>query len=709
MPGGYFTADVEIDIADTLFEGSGVFEVTLEDTLHNSTIFVAPFQIDEARAGEHLEEYQGPAEFNIPSADVLSDQLYTTISTNAVPYRSLDPPGFPVTDMFSIGLGHDNSWPSVGSVNIAYDDSLLVGVDETSLVLARFDLGSLEWVPVDSSRVVPGGNTATGLMDSRGVFCVFAGAGSDDENPPGGVEDLGGVPRDGVGHIEFLWTAPGEDGSEGGPVQEYILGYSQAPFTEASWDTISKRQIGLVPGAPGSDESALVHLPVPRTLYYFGLRSKDEASNLSPLSNMTYALAGMADPNLLPLPPTGFRAIDEPGDEGNAARLHWDRSYDDGGGKNTVVAYNLYRSNPPSALPEFLAVVPAGTTDYLDVTALNNTIHRYWVSASDGTNEVITAENRALPAQNTGVPLADFTSDGSVGVNDLSHLADTYGILSDDPEFDPLFDLDADDQIWEGDAAILEELFFEGGVPDTDPPGQNGEASVFVRYVPDEGELWHVDLSVTGVSNLAGFQAGVLFPSAEATFIGATGEVVHGELPLLNRNGGRTPIFVVQNTQPDRVRVATAIQDASELLAPEGQGYLCRMSFTGPGMESTTVLGVHLMDHEKRTNGHTEIMVSTPDVVTVLRPHLYRSYPNPCRTTAAMRFQIPQRGRVILRIFDVTGRVVRTLVDGHYDAGVHGVAWDTRTDARNEVASGMYFYRLETDGYTMARKLLVIR
>ena len=101
--------------------------------------------------------------------------------------------------------------------------------------------------------------------------------------------------------------------------------------------------------------------------------------------------------------------------------------------------------------------------------------------------------------------------------------------------------------------------------------------------------------------------------------------------------------------------------------------------------------------------------MATPDAATVLRPYLYRSYPNPCRAVAAMTFQIPQRSRVTLRIFDVTGRLVRTLVDDDYDAGVHGVAWDVRTDARHGVASGMYFYRLQTDGYTMARKLLVVR
>ncbi len=710
MPAGFFVAEAEVDISDSAFDGSGLFEVTLEDTLLNSTTFIAPFQIDETRAAEHVDVYQEAAEFNISSSDITSDQLYATISSNAVPYRTPEPPGVPVTDMFSIGLRDDDTWPSFGSVSIAYDDSLLRGLDETSLVMGRFDRAIEEWVVVDSSRVIPEANQVTGLVSERGVFCVFAGASSVDETLPGRVDDLGSVPVDGVGEVELLWTAPGDDGpGSEEPVQEYIVGYASEPFSEDDWHTVRKIRVGISPGVPGSDQWSIIRLPVPRNLYYLGLRSKDEASNLSPLSNITYVVAGMADPNLVPAPPTDLHAVDQPDDEGGAVRLGWQRSYDDGGGKGSVVAYVLYRSNPPSVLPESLAVVPDGTTTYVDATVQNDSIYLYWVAASDGTVETMTGENRALSAWNTGMPLADFTSDGKVGINDLGHLADTYGILATDPEFDPLFDLDADGQIWAGDAAILEELFFQGGLPVTDPVGQNDEAMVFVRYVADEGDLWHLDLSVTDVSNLAGFQAGVEYPSAEATFIGATGEVVQGESPLLNRNGGATPIFVVQDSDPDRVRVATAIQDASEGLAPEGAGYLCRLSFWGPGMEATSVLAVSLMDHEKRINTHTEILLATLHAATVLRPHLYRSYPNPCRTSAAISFEIPDRTRVTLRIFDLTGRLVRTLIDGVYDAGVHGALWDGQTDSGVDVSSGMYFYRMKADAYTSARKLLVLR
>ena len=60
-------------------------------------------------------------------------------------------------------------------------------------------------------------------------------------------------------------------------------------------------------------------------------------------------------------------------------------------------------------------------------------------------------------------------------------------------------------------------------------------------------------------------------------------------------------------------------------------------------------------------------------------------------------------------MFDLSGREVATLASGSFAAGEHAVVWDARDRSGNPVANGTYFYRLQTDGQSKVRKLVVVR
>ena len=60
-------------------------------------------------------------------------------------------------------------------------------------------------------------------------------------------------------------------------------------------------------------------------------------------------------------------------------------------------------------------------------------------------------------------------------------------------------------------------------------------------------------------------------------------------------------------------------------------------------------------------------------------------------------------------MFDVAGRLVRTLVDGQRSAGYHEVMWDGRDGAGRGMASGAYYYRIDADGYTDTRKMTLVK
>jgi flagellar hook assembly protein FlgD len=75
-----------------------------------------------------------------------------------------------------------------------------------------------------------------------------------------------------------------------------------------------------------------------------------------------------------------------------------------------------------------------------------------------------------------------------------------------------------------------------------------------------------------------------------------------------------------------------------------------------------------------------------------------------------IRFDLPSTGEVHLTVFDVTGRPVRRLVDGaRYEAGQQHVTWDGRSDQGASVASGVYFYRIETNGFRATKRMTLLK
>ena len=88
---------------------------------------------------------------------------------------------------------------------------------------------------------------------------------------------------------------------------------------------------------------------------------------------------------------------------------------------------------------------------------------------------------------------------------------------------------------------------------------------------------------------------------------------------------------------------------------------------------------------------------------------LGQNQPNPFNPATVINFTLPVDGPVALSVYDVTGRLVRTLVRDELAGGVHAVRWDGRGDSGAQISSGMYFYKLEAGGETLTRKMLLIK
>jgi hypothetical protein len=82
--------------------------------------------------------------------------------------------------------------------------------------------------------------------------------------------------------------------------------------------------------------------------------------------------------------------------------------------------------------------------------------------------------------------------------------------------------------------------------------------------------------------------------------------------------------------------------------------------------------------------------------------------PNPFRNHTTLRWALPQAGPVRLKVFDVAGRLTRTMQDGWMSPGEHSAVWDQRDDAGRVVSAGLYFVRFEAAGSKLGQKVILI-
>ncbi len=101
--------------------------------------------------------------------------------------------------------------------------------------------------------------------------------------------------------------------------------------------------------------------------------------------------------------------------------------------------------------------------------------------------------------------------------------------------------------------------------------------------------------------------------------------------------------------------------------------------------------------------------IGVGDGLPALATRLGFSHPNPFQAATRIRFSLAADAPVTLTVYDIQGRVVRTLVQGVLGAGEYDAAWDGRGDDGRTATPGVYFYRLQTPDYTSTRRMIRLR
>lgn len=110
--------------------------------------------------------------------------------------------------------------------------------------------------------------------------------------------------------------------------------------------------------------------------------------------------------------------------------------------------------------------------------------------------------------------------------------------------------------------------------------------------------------------------------------------------------------------------------------------------------------------HVLNANGIPDLGVPgvPPETIT-----LKQNFPNPFNPETTIRYELPADGKVTLKIYNILGQEIRTLVNRHELAGTYDVVWNGTNDRGSRVSSGLYFYRLQAGKKAETKKLLLVK
>jgi len=88
---------------------------------------------------------------------------------------------------------------------------------------------------------------------------------------------------------------------------------------------------------------------------------------------------------------------------------------------------------------------------------------------------------------------------------------------------------------------------------------------------------------------------------------------------------------------------------------------------------------------------------------------LHQNYPNPFNPTTTLRYDLPEDANVNITIYDMMGRVVKTMVNSQQNAGFKSVRWNATNDAGSPVSAGLYLYTIQAGEFRQTKKMVLLK
>jgi len=440
------------------------------------------------------------------------------------------------------------------------------------------------------------------------------------------------------------------------------------------------------------------------------------------------------------IPPAAVTGLGAASADGGAA-LSWTASVDD-----KVVAYStykgyavpiagvdrydVYRGATEDAL-ELIGSVSGGVTTFADSDLGSLTSVVYRVDAADLDNAPVgPVASLALgfsiyrDADGARVYIID-ENDGTPTKQDFGDFiafAGSYAKTDGEAGFQPSADTDEDGDVDFADFIAFAASFNKdattvngGPIPSakrvvpTLRPGVNDNVQLSLNLSSDKvlvGQTVMLNVVVDNATSLQGFGFDLSYDTDKFEYVDAA----PAQDDLLKSGGAETPVFLKYQETPGEIAIANAIVDGSP---SAGAGNLVSLTFRvltefEDNARFEIASGI-VFDGSKLSNPVVAlgslIVESTPTEFALLQ-----NFPNPFNPETTIKYNVAEGGNVSLRIYNVVGQVVRTLVAEQQSAGRYTVRWSGNDDRGVSVSSGIYFYQITAGSeFQDVKKLMLLK
>ena len=394
-----------------------------------------------------------------------------------------------------------------------------------------------------------------------------------------------------------------------------------------------------------------------------------------------------------------------------------------------VDRYEVYRGASGQDLT-WVATLPAGSDGWVDkeLPAGVPTLF-YHVDALDLNPANITGVGEAFEVQLDGVLQRFFTAGGEpvwiINLTDATPLTEDFTDFlafamawkksKGESGFNIQADIDEDGIVDFPDFLAFAQAFGKTAVApaSTKPvvvparPGVNDNAELSLNLGSDRvlvGQTVAVDVSLANVKALQGYGLVLTYDATKFEYVGAAA----AEEDLLKSAGGETPLFLEQ-AEAGQVTVANAIVSGG---TASGGGMVATLTFKVLSeFEDKTRFEIAegvVFDPNQLTNPVVTLGVLTVES-TPTDFALLQNYPNPFNPETTIKYNLAEGADVQLRIYNIVGQVVRTLVAERQSAGRYQMRWNGTDDRGMTVSSGIYFYHISAGKFQDQRRLMLLK
>lgn len=140
-----------------------------------------------------------------------------------------------------------------------------------------------------------------------------------------------------------------------------------------------------------------------------------------------------------------------------------------------------------------------------------------------------------------------------------------------------------------------------------------------------------------------------------------------------------------------------------------GRHYAANLPFTITRPQDVTLDKLILVSLDKRKLTNIKVEIIYGDAPLPYDYELFQNYPNPFNPSTSVMFSVPKNGLVNIKVYDMLGQEVATLVNEVVDRGVYTVNWDGKNEQGSYVSSGNYIYRMVAGDFVKSRKMMLIK